>query len=78
MSAPTMTLAEFADLEMADAAEREKMAKEAPQGVRKYADLVAAGEEENEELVDQAAYKDRAWDDWKDSNKKGSGNKKKF
>ena len=41
----------------------------------RYAELVAAGQEDDIDLVDQATMKDRSWDDWKDENKKGSGNK---
>ncbi len=56
----------------------------------RYKQLWEEGEEDDAELVDevshtaaahrcltfpQAAYHDRAWDDWKDNNKKGSGNK---
>jgi len=78
MSSPTMSLEEFADLEVSRALEREKNALELPQVPRKYAQLLASGEEDDEELVDQAVYEDRVWDDWKDENKKGSGNKKRF
>ena len=43
--------------------------------VYRYNELVAAGQEDETDLVDQATVKDRQWDDWKDENKKGSGNK---
>ena len=33
------------------------------------------GDEDKEELVDQATEKDREWDDWKDNNPRGWGNK---
>jgi immunoglobulin-binding protein 1 len=48
--------------------------------VHRYHELEAAGEEDNEMLVDAAVYKDRDWDAWKEDNPKGSGNKmnKKF
>jgi immunoglobulin-binding protein 1 len=36
---------------------------------------VDAGDEDNKELVDQATMADREWDDWKESNPKGWGNK---
>lgn len=50
-------------------------AREAPQGPRRYDQLVEDGDEDNEALVEEAVYKDRAWDDWKDANEKGIGNK---
>ncbi|CAI5720941.1 unnamed protein product [Hyaloperonospora brassicae] len=73
---PTMSLAEYADREVADATERQKNAQEAPQGPRRYEQLVEDGDEDDEALVEEAVYKDRAWDDWKDANEKGIGNKK--
>uniref|UniRef100_A0AAV1TKC5 TAP42-like protein n=1 Tax=Peronospora matthiolae TaxID=2874970 RepID=A0AAV1TKC5_9STRA len=73
---PTMSLAEYADREVADATERQKRAQEAPQGPRRYDQLVEDGDEDDEALVEEAAYKDRVWDDWKDANEKGIGNKK--
>lgn len=33
------------------------------------------GDEDDAELVEQAAHYDRAWDDWKAENPRGSGNK---
>jgi hypothetical protein len=41
----------------------------------RYNQLVDAGDEDNKELVDQATMADREWDDWKESNPKGWGNK---
>ncbi|KAL3666456.1 hypothetical protein V7S43_008705 [Phytophthora oleae] len=73
---PTMSLEEYADREVADAMERQKREQEAPQGPRRYDQLVEDGDEDDEKLVEEAAYKDRAWDDWKDANEKGIGNKK--
>ncbi|ETI49104.1 hypothetical protein L917_06658 [Phytophthora nicotianae] len=73
---PTMTLEEYADREVADAMERQKREQEAPQGPRRYDQLVEDGDEDDEKLVEEATYKDRAWDDWKDANEKGIGNKK--
>ena len=80
MSAPTMSLDEFADKELARAMEAQNSQQNAPVGTMRYHELVAAGEEDNEELADAATLKDREWDNWKDENKKGSGNKanKKF
>ena len=56
---PTMTLAEVADIEMAMA-----LTPQAPES------------EKDEDVVDEAQeMKDRLWDDWKDLNPRGSGNK---
>lgn len=41
----------------------------------RYKELVRDGEEDNDELLDEATMADRAWDDWKDNNPKGWGNK---
>lgn len=49
--------------------------RNAPQPVKRYDQLVADGLEDEEELVDKATSKDRAWDDWKDDHPRGSGNK---
>ncbi|KAH7465986.1 hypothetical protein KRP22_014970 [Phytophthora ramorum] len=72
---PTMTLEEYADRELADAQERQKREQEAPQGPRRYEQLVEDGDEDDLALVEESTYKDRAWDDWKDANEKGIGNK---
>ena len=75
-SKPTMTLEEFADLEIADArarAERGRTAAAEGRGpVRKYSQLVEDGDEDDHALVDAATVKDRNWDDWCDDNPKGS------
>lgn len=42
---------------------------------RRYKQLEMDGDEDDEDLVEQAAHHDRAWDDWKAENPKGSGNK---
>jgi immunoglobulin-binding protein 1 len=44
-------------------------------GYRKYKQLEGDGDEDNDELVEQATMKDREWDDWKDNNPRGIGNK---
>jgi hypothetical protein len=49
--------------------------RNAPKGPRRYAQLEADGEEDNAKLVEEAAYHDRAWDDWKDDHPRGMGNK---
>jgi len=72
---PTMTLEEFADIEVANAIAREQAQQDAEGPIRRYNQLVADGDEDDEELVDQATQKDREWDDWKDNNPRGWGNK---
>lgn len=78
MEGPTMTLEEFADLELADAMRRQEAEKKAELDAvasRRYAQLEEAGEEDDEKLVDIATKKDREWDEWKEENPRGSGNK---
>mmetsp|Transcript_26882 Transcript_26882/g.63006 ORF Transcript_26882/g.63006 Transcript_26882/m.63006 type:complete len:155 (+) Transcript_26882:3-467(+) len=77
---PTMTLEELADREVAAALEREAhqtraeaTRKEQP---RRYEFLVKDGLEDDDDLVDASAPLDRDWDDFKDENPKGSGNKR--
>ena len=73
---PTMSLEEYADRQVDDALERQEREKCAPKGPRRIAQLEEDGEEDNEVLVDEAVYRDRDWDNWKDANPYGSGNKK--
>lgn len=49
--------------------------RNAPKPPRRYAQLEADGDEDNEALVEESAYRDRAWDNFKDDNPRGSGNK---
>lgn len=49
--------------------------KDPPSTRRRYAQLEMDGDEDDAELVEQAADHDRAWDDWKAENPRGSGNK---
>lgn len=42
---------------------------------RRYDQLEMDGDEDDEGLVEQAAHQDREWDDWKDMNPRGAGNK---
>jgi immunoglobulin-binding protein 1 len=76
---PTMTLAEAAEIEMEQM--REKQERQASQQWHTqveeddrwlHGDRQGAREEEEE---DRKVYKDRDWDDWKDANPWGSGNK---
>lgn len=43
--------------------------------IRSYQQLEEQGKEDNEELVDQATEYERYWDNWKEHNPKGAGNK---
>ncbi|GAB9472596.1 Wrky transcription factor 19 [Globisporangium polare] len=73
---PTMSLEAYADMEYADAKERQEREQEGSQAPRRYDQLAEDGDEDNLALVDEATYKDRSWDDWKDANPRGIGNKK--
>jgi len=76
---PTMTLAEYGDREVSAAIQRshdQKVAEEeALKQPRRYEQLVKDGLEDDEELVEQSVYVDRRWDDFKEANPRGSGNK---
>ena len=74
---PTKTLAELADEELADAMRRQEAEKEASKHrpARRIAQLEEEGLEDEADLVDAATQRDRDWDDWKDENPKGIGNK---
>jgi len=76
---PTMTLEELGERERADAiqrAEAQKVAEaEAKFKPRRYEQLEKDGMEDDEKLVEASAKLDRDWDDWKEENPRGSGNK---
>lgn len=76
---PTMSLEELAERERADAiqrAEQQKVAEaEAKFRPRRYDQLVRDGMEDDDKLVEASAKLDREWDDWKEENPRGSGNK---
>eukprot|EP01031_Cornospumella_fuschlensis_P030560 gene30560-36933_t len=72
---PTMSLEEFADLEMQQALEREQRQQEGDGATKRYQQLLQEGLEDDADLVDAATVKDREWDDWKDNNPRGWGNK---
>ena len=79
---PTMSLEEFADIEVKDAMERQARQKKSENdpnrpGV-KMKQLVEMGKEDDEELCDKATVRDRQWDNWKDMNPKGYGVTKKI
>lgn len=77
---PTMSLEEFGDREYAEAmerAEKEKASEIASKNApRRYEYLKRDGLEDDIDKVDASAKKDRDWDDFKDENPRGSGNKK--
>jgi immunoglobulin-binding protein 1 len=77
---PTMTLEELGERERADAIQRAEVQKvaeaEAKFKPRRYEQLVKDGMEDDEKLVEASAKLDRDWDDWKEENPRGSGNKK--
>lgn len=79
-SQPTMSLEEFADREVADALEREsrQKASEVHQKTqpRRYDQLVKDGMEDNADLVEASAVLDRRWDQFKEENRRGSGNRR--
>ena len=76
---PTMSLEELGEREVREAMareERQKVSEEQQKNdPRRYEQLVKDEMEDNSELVDASAALDRAWDDWKAENPKGSGNK---
>ena len=76
---PTMSLEELGDREVREAMareERQKISEEQQKNdPRRYEQLVKDGMEDDAALVDASAALDRAWDDWKAENPKGSGNK---
>ncbi len=76
---PTMTLSELAEKEIQEATQRSVQQKvteeENKYKPRRYEYLVRDGLEDDEKLVDESAKVDRDWDDWKDENPRGSGNK---
>lgn len=76
---PTMSLEELGAKEveeaMARANRQEEAEKEKINQPRRYEYLVKDGLEDDDKLVDGSAKLDREWDDWKDENPRGSGNK---
>lgn len=77
---PTMSLEELAQREVDDARaheERDRLyAAQQQDAPRRYDQLVKDGREDDADLVDASAALDRKWDDWKDENPRGSGNKR--
>jgi len=75
-----MTLTELADREVTAARQREASQTQAEahrlQQPRRYDQLVKDEMEDDKDLVDASAPLDREWDDFKEENPKGSGNKR--
>lgn len=74
---PSMTVEEFGEIELERARQRQAKEKydKQPSTRRRCDQLEEDGDEDNEELVKQATYRDREWDNWKDENPRGAGNK---
>ena len=73
ISLPTMSLAEFADMEMAIIHEAEKK-----KAIKEWEASFSKNEKTNEDDNDEEEaenLKSRKWDDWKDENPRGIGNK---
>jgi immunoglobulin-binding protein 1 len=67
---PVMTLDEFATKEKARMEEQERQQEEAKKNMPN-------DDSDDEETADRKTYEARYWDDWKDLNEKGSGNKRR-
>jgi immunoglobulin-binding protein 1 len=77
---PTMSLEELGDREVAAAMERDEKQKVAEASnklkPRRYEQLIKDELEDDADLVDASAALDRNWDEFKDANPRGSGNKR--
>jgi immunoglobulin-binding protein 1 len=77
---PTMSLEELGDREVAAAMERDEKQKVAEAGnklkPRRYEQLIKDEMEDDADLVDASAALDRQWDEFRDANPRGSGNKR--
>jgi immunoglobulin-binding protein 1 len=75
---PTMSLDELAEREVNAALDREERQRQAEsiQKPERYDQLVKKGLEDDDELVEASAALDRAWDNFKDENPRGCGNKR--
>jgi len=67
---PTMSLQEYAEMEMKMAEEREERGRAAERKRKEKEE-----NETEEERDEREAMEKRKWDNWKDDNPKGSGNK---
>jgi hypothetical protein len=75
MAPPTISLEEFADMEREKAIERSANESNESNITRRYNQLVADGDEDDAKLVDLATIEDRNWDDFREENPRGWGNK---
>ncbi|CCI43344.1 hypothetical protein ABG067_000271 [Albugo candida] len=73
---PTVSLEQYAEEQLQEAKERDERQRNAPAPTRRIEQLEEDGDEDVAELVDKATLQDREWDDWKDANPRGIGNKK--
>lgn len=72
---PTVTVEEFGEYEL-ERMRNQQVKESDPSSIRRrYDQLEMDGDEDDEGLVEQAAHQDREWDDWKDMNPRGAGNK---
>ena len=79
---PTMTIEEFADLEIADAQERSEREKAAAahkptieEDMRRRDQLEEESDEEDTERYDHARARSEAWANWLEEHPRGAGNK---
>jgi immunoglobulin-binding protein 1 len=68
---PTMTLEEFADMEIDDALKRQAKQEEMEA-------MIAEQHSSDEDVLEEQRQKDTRMDDWKDWNPKGKGNTKRI
>ena len=73
---PTMTVEQFGDMEVARMQEDARRKAEAEAEEQRRQVLSLNGKAEREAVEEEALRKARAWDDFRDDNKKGSGNSK--
>ena len=69
---PTMTVEEFGELELQQMRAREQQQQQLEAEAKAHQGDI--NPREYDEYDEEAVEKQRAWDDWKDSNRKGHGN----
>ena len=75
MAPPTISLEEFADMEKEKALARSANESNESEVTRRYNQLVKDGDEDDTHLVDLATIEDRNWDEFREANPRGWGNK---
>ena len=75
MAPPTISLEEFADMEKEKALTRSANESNESEVTRRYNQLVKDGDEDDTTLVDLATIEDRNWDEFREANPRGWGNK---